>query len=163
RRCGPSGRRGSGGRSSSRRSSSTGGASAPAPIPSSSRCRASPATPSPRAGPRRTGSLPGARCSSTEPTRPRTRPRPRTKRAPPLREALRERPKLLLTATPLQNELMELFGLMSFLDEQILGPEHAFKSHYAVDPEVGGLPEARLTDIRERLSPAVHRTLRRQV
>ena len=80
-----------------------------------------------------------------------------------LRDALRDRPKLLLTATPLQNELMELFGLMSFLDEQILGPEHAFKSHYTVDPELGGLPEARLQDIRERLSPAVHRTLRRQV
>jgi len=89
--------------------------------------------------------------------------RPGNKIARALRDALRDRPKLLLTATPLQNELMELFGLMSFLDEQILGPEHAFKSHYVVDPEVGGLPEPRLQDIRERLSPAVHRTLRRQV
>jgi len=80
-----------------------------------------------------------------------------------LRDALRGRPKLLLTATPLQNELMELFGLMSFLDEQILGPEHAFKSRYTVDPEVGGLPDGQLRDFRERLSPVVHRTLRRQV
>ena len=80
-----------------------------------------------------------------------------------LRDALRDRPKLLLTATPLQNELMELFGLLSFLDEQILGPEHAFKSRYVVDPEVGGLPDGPLQELRERLAPAVHRTLRRQV
>ena len=80
-----------------------------------------------------------------------------------LRDALGDRPKLLLTATPLQNELMELFGLMSFLDEQILGPEHAFKSRYSVDPEVGGLPDGPVQELRERLSPVVHRTLRRQV
>ena len=49
------------------------------------------------------------------------------------------RPKLLLTATPLQNDLLELFGLLSLLDEQILGPEHAFRSRYQVDPEAGGL------------------------
>jgi len=89
--------------------------------------------------------------------------RPGNKIARALRDALRDRPKLLLTATPLQNELMELFGLMSFLDGQILGPEHAFKSRYTVDPEVGGLPEGQLREFRERLSPVVHRTLRRQV
>jgi superfamily II DNA or RNA helicase len=80
-----------------------------------------------------------------------------------LRDALRDRPKLLLTATPLQNELMELFGLLSFLDEQILGPEHAFKSHYQIHPEAGAIPDGQLQELRERLSPAVHRTLRRQV
>ena len=80
-----------------------------------------------------------------------------------LRDALRDRPKLLLTATPLQNELMELFGLLSFLDEQILGPEHAFKTRYQVDPEAGAVPDRQLQELRERLSPAVHRTLRRQV
>jgi len=89
--------------------------------------------------------------------------RPGNKIARALRDALRDRPKLLLTATPLQNELMELFGLMSFLDEQILGPEHAFKSRYTVDPEVGGLPEGQLREFRERLSSVVHRALRRQV
>ncbi|HEY1907899.1 MAG TPA: SNF2-related protein [Myxococcaceae bacterium] len=89
--------------------------------------------------------------------------RPGNKIARALRDALRERPKLLLTATPLQNELMELFGLLSFLDEQILGPEHAFKSRYVVDPEVGGLPDGQREELRERLGPVVHRTLRRQV
>jgi adenine-specific DNA-methyltransferase len=33
-----------------------------------------------------------------------------------LKEALRGTPKLLLTATPLQNSLLELFGLVSFID-----------------------------------------------
>jgi superfamily II DNA/RNA helicase len=80
-----------------------------------------------------------------------------------LRAALMGRPKLLLTATPLQNDLMELFGLMSLLDEQILGPEHAFRSRYQVDPECGGLKEDAVAELKERLAPVVQRTLRRQV
>ncbi|WP_263452007.1 SNF2-related protein [Hyalangium gracile] len=80
-----------------------------------------------------------------------------------LRAALQGRPKLLLTATPLQNDLMELFGLMSLLDEQILGPEHAFRSRYQVDPECGGLKEDAVAELKERLAPVVQRTLRRQV
>ncbi|HLM47899.1 MAG TPA: DEAD/DEAH box helicase, partial [Myxococcaceae bacterium] len=80
-----------------------------------------------------------------------------------LRAALHGRPKLLLTATPLQNDLMELFGLMSLLDEQILGPEHAFRSRYQVDPDAGGLQEDAVSELKERLAPVVQRTLRRQV
>ena len=38
-----------------------------------------------------------------------------------LRRALRRAPKLLLTATPLQNDLMELLGLASFIDDALLG------------------------------------------
>jgi superfamily II DNA/RNA helicase len=80
-----------------------------------------------------------------------------------LRLALRDRPKLLLTATPLQNDLLELFGLLSLLDEQILGPEHAFRSRYQADPEVGGLADDAARELKERLAPVVQRTLRRQV
>ena len=80
-----------------------------------------------------------------------------------LKMALKDRPKLLLTATPLQNDLMELFGLLSFLDEQILGPEHAFRSRYQPDPEIGGLKEDASRELKERLGQVVHRTLRRQV
>src|SRR5690606_25632268 len=80
-----------------------------------------------------------------------------------LRMALAGRPKLLLTATPLQNDLMELFGLMSFLDEEILGPEHAFRARYALDPEIGGLQPDAARELQSRLAPVVHRTLRRQV
>jgi SNF2 family DNA or RNA helicase len=33
-------------------------------------------------------------------------------------DAVRNSPKLLLTATPLQNSLMELYGLVSIVDER---------------------------------------------
>jgi hypothetical protein len=48
----------------------------------------------------------------------------------------------------LQNELTELFGLLSLLDEQILGPEDAFRAHYPIDPEFGGLTEVASRDSR---------------
>lgn len=38
-----------------------------------------------------------------------------------LKMALAGRDKLLLTATPLQNSLLELFGLVSFIDEHVFG------------------------------------------
>ncbi|AEI68149.1 SNF2-related protein [Corallococcus macrosporus] len=88
--------------------------------------------------------------------------RPNNKMGQALKASLAGKPKLLLTATPLQNDLMELFGLMSLLDEQILGPEHAFRSRYRVD-EGGGMPEAAAVELKERLAPVVQRTLRRQV
>ena len=37
-------------------------------------------------------------------------------------DAVRHAPKLLLTATPLQNSLMELFGLVSVMDEASILP-----------------------------------------
>ena len=40
-----------------------------------------------------------------------------------VKEAILSRPKILMTATPLQNNLMELFGLTSFLEENYLGTE----------------------------------------
>ena len=44
-------------------------------------------------------------------------------RAKNLKEALAERFKILLTATPLQNSLMELYGLVSIVDGQFFGDE----------------------------------------
>jgi hypothetical protein len=38
-----------------------------------------------------------------------------------LKQALANKQKLLLTATPLQNSLLELFGLVSFIDEHTFG------------------------------------------
>lgn len=38
-----------------------------------------------------------------------------------LRDALKGVDKLLLTATPLQNSLLELYGLVSFIDEYTFG------------------------------------------
>ena len=37
-----------------------------------------------------------------------------------LKLALAQKHKLLLTATPLQNSLLELFGLVSFIDEHVI-------------------------------------------
>lgn len=85
------------------------------------------------------------------------------KTAKALRSALRGTPKLLLTATPLQNELIELFGLLSFVDEEVLGPEQAFRARYQVDAEVGAMTDVATRELKERLGPVVHRTLRRQV
>ncbi len=76
-----------------------------------------------------------------------------------LRKALRRCPKLLLTATPLQNELTELLGLTSFLDDALLGNEESFRLQYPP----GELSEEQAEDLRERLSHVVVRTLRRQV
>jgi superfamily II DNA or RNA helicase len=87
------------------------------------------------------------------------RPNHKTGRA--LRQALEGRPKLLLTATPLQNELLELFGLLSFLDEKVLGPEQAFRSRFVAGEE--GLDDESARELKDRLKSSVVRTLRRQV
>ena len=61
-----------------------------------------------------------------------------------LRKALRKCPKLLLTATPLQNDLMELLGLTAFLDDTLLGTEDAFRlqlRHRRAHRGQGGRPE----------------------
>jgi adenine-specific DNA-methyltransferase len=75
-----------------------------------------------------------------------------------LKGALAERQKLLLTATPLQNSLLELFGLVSFIDEHTFGDLKSFREQFA------NLSQERTFEIlRERLKPICHRTLRRQV
>lgn len=89
--------------------------------------------------------------------------KPTNKMGKALKAGLGKAPKLLLTATPLQNEMSELFGLMSLLDEAILGPEEAFRAHFPIDPETGGLTEQSQKEIRSRIAPVVQRTLRRQV
>ena len=58
------------------------------------------------------------------------------KRAKVLKEALSKPFKLLLTATPLQNSLMELYGLVSMIDDHHFGSEFAFKTMYVGRGEV---------------------------
>ena len=48
-----------------------------------------------------------------------------------IRDAIKGKPKVLLTATPLQNNLMELFGLTSFIDENYLGTDFSFRTLFA--------------------------------
>lgn len=75
-----------------------------------------------------------------------------------LKNALQNAPKLLLTATPLQNSLLELFGLISFVDEQTFGDLKSFKEQFTNLNE-----EQVFNTLKARLKPVCHRTLRRQV
>lgn len=81
-----------------------------------------------------------------------------SQRAKALQRALKDKFKLLLTATPLQNSLMELYGLVSIIDERLFGDEASFKTNY------GGKPStASLAILRDRLKPVCLRTLRKDV
>jgi adenine-specific DNA-methyltransferase len=64
----------------------------------------------------------------------------------------------LLTATPLQNSLLELFGLVSFIDEHSFGDLQSFREQFA------NLNQDQVFEtLKSRLKPLCHRTLRRQV
>jgi len=66
--------------------------------------------------------------------------------------------KVLLTATPLQNSLLELYGLVSIIDDRVFGDLDSFRAQFAShgrEPAFGAL--------RERLATVCKRTLRRQV
>lgn len=84
--------------------------------------------------------------------------KPANKIANTLRDALKGRKKILLTATPLQNSLLELYGLVSFIDEQAFGDLKSFRQQFA------NLGQDQVFDtLKARLKPLCHRTLRRQV
>ena len=80
-------------------------------------------------------------------------------RAKRLRDATRPFFKILLTATPLQNSLMELYGLVSVIDEHFFGDEGTFRAAYVN----GGTSKNGLLFLRKRLESICKRTLRRQV
>ncbi len=85
--------------------------------------------------------------------------KPGNKIAAAIKSAVKGRPLMLLTATPLQNDLLELYGLVSVLDEHVFGDIAAFKARYKKGP----IEDRQLDDLRERLKPLCKRTLRRQV
>lgn len=90
-----------------------------------------------------------------------------------IKDAVQEYPKLLLTATPLQNSLLELYGLTSIIDDHIFGDLNSFKANYAKvsreqdisldEMAVTVLSQDMFADLRNRLKPICIRTLRRQV
>ena len=82
--------------------------------------------------------------------------RPSNKVGQGIRWATEDCRKLLLTATPLQNSLLELFGLSTLIDEHLFGDLNAFRAQYA---SAG----SSITDLRQRLSEFCKRTLRNQV
>ncbi|EIZ1315913.1 DEAD/DEAH box helicase [Vibrio parahaemolyticus] len=73
-----------------------------------------------------------------------------------LRRALEGSKKLLLTATPLQNSLMELYGLSTIIDDQIFGDERSFKQQFVNN-------ENALVHLKQRLNGFIQRTLRKDV
>jgi superfamily II DNA/RNA helicase len=82
--------------------------------------------------------------------------RPSNKVGEGIRWATEDCRKILLTATPLQNSLVELFGLSTLIDEHLFGDLNAFRAQYTG-------PGASLSDLRQRLSTFCKRTLRNQV
>jgi superfamily II DNA/RNA helicase len=75
-----------------------------------------------------------------------------------LKNILSNRKKILLTATPLQNSILELYGLVSIIDDYVFGDLKSFKSRFNHQ-----LDEDDYTELKGRLSPVCKRTLRRQV
>jgi ERCC4-related helicase len=75
-----------------------------------------------------------------------------------LKIALKNAPKVLLTATPLQNSLLELYGLVSFIDEFHFGDKKSFTTQYSKISN-----DDQFEKLRHRLKPVCHRTLRKEV
>ncbi|HBC3468914.1 TPA: DEAD/DEAH box helicase family protein [Vibrio parahaemolyticus] len=73
-----------------------------------------------------------------------------------LKRALDGRKKLLLTATPLQNSLMELYGMSTLIDEHTFGDPKAFRKQFMQ-------ADSDTLELKERLSGFVKRTLRKNV
>jgi ERCC4-related helicase len=78
-----------------------------------------------------------------------------TKRAKNLYDLSKGIPKILLTATPLQNSLTDLHGLISFIDPRIFGSEKVFNKRYVEGQDYA--------DLKRELSPVLYRTLRKDV
>lgn len=75
-----------------------------------------------------------------------------------IKEALSHSRKALLTATPLQNSLLELYGLVSIIDEHTFGDIKSFRSQFLRTVE-----GENYQDLRDRLKSVCIRNLRRQV
>ena len=103
------------------------------------------------------------------------RGRDASKMAYEIRKIIEDKPKILLTATPLQNNLEELYGIASFIDDKLLGTPYSFKTKF-IDPlkEQSNIADIRLNELRKlikgeegddnfSISGIITRTLRKQV
>jgi ERCC4-related helicase len=75
-----------------------------------------------------------------------------------IKQAVAPFQKVLLTATPLQNSLLELYGLVSIIDEYTFGDLKSFRSQFTRLANGGDFDE-----LKQRLQPICQRTLRKQV
>jgi ERCC4-related helicase len=73
-----------------------------------------------------------------------------------IKAATEGKKKVLLTATPIQNSMVELYGLSSLIDENIFGDLPSFRSQYC---NSGG----DISSLKDRLASFCRRTLRKQV
>lgn len=84
--------------------------------------------------------------------------KPNNKVANAIKAAVAHAPKILLTATPLQNSLLELYGLVSIVDEHTFGDLQSFKDQFINIQEAEDYQA-----LKNRLKTVCQRTLRRQV
>ena len=82
--------------------------------------------------------------------------RPSNRMGQRIRWAIEDRRKIIVTATPLQNSLLELYGLSTLIDEHLFGDRASFQVQYAGQ-------NADHADLRRRLATFTKRTLRNQV
>ncbi len=75
-----------------------------------------------------------------------------------IKESILEKNKILLTATPLQNSLLELYGLVSIIDDYTFGDLPSFKAQYCRTGQ-----RVDFAELKERIAPICQRTLRKQV
>lgn len=64
-------------------------------------------------------------------------------------------PKLMLTATPMQNSLLDLYGLIQFIDERIFYNKNVFSERY--------IRNEQYEDLKQQVNPVLQRTLRKEV
>lgn len=77
----------------------------------------------------------------------------------------RNTPVLLLTATPIQNNLDEIWGLVQYIErnDRLLGDLPTFRERFSLpSTDEDGLPQSLAFDLRNRLQTVVQRTLRKQ-
>ena len=84
--------------------------------------------------------------------------KPTNKIANAIKNAIEPYKKVLLTATPLQNSLLELYGLVSIIDDFAFGDLATYKARFTRLADNDDFHE-----LKERLKPICKRTLRKQV
>lgn len=92
-------------------------------------------------------------------SRNRINPLAKKSMAHKIADACDNAPLLLLTATPLQNSLMELYGLVSIIDPHVFGDAASFRDQFVRATDAG----ERDYELKIRLAPICTRSLRKQV
>lgn len=101
------------------------------------------------------GTVPWDFCVFDEAHRMRNIHKSGTKMASAVYDLTKEIPKIMLTATPMQNTLLDLYGLVQFIDARVFYNKAVFSERY-VKGEM-------YDELKQQLSPIVQRTLRSEV